>query len=471
MASDEFCMALDLEKKFPVLDRSTSDYNNLEAMNDKFMIKDRTFQKQYASIYFIRLLHLRPIVLERAKSRWASLPEKPEYVAKALDVPNDEVCYIIGTIYMDMALKPNVLKDLSEESSVVLPPTPEKYRTEKPVISLEDESGRVRLIGNQLDKEMLITGMVVGVLGREEPVSGAFEVIEVCYPGMPKQMPLPTNHDQKFVAVVSGLNIGSNAQSDLKVQMMLEYLSGELGSSMDQTNASSITRVIIAGNSLAPAVPKIEKGKKKQYGYDATSFDSQPLKHLDAALGELCMTTDIDLMPGRQDPVAMHLPQQPLRRFLFDTCKQYSSFHTVTNPHWCQIDGVKFLGTSGQNLDDIYKYLDDVDRLKMIEESLFWRHIAPSAPDTLWCHPFQNHDPFLLDECPHVYFIGNQQQFETNVVKGEDGQSVRVVLVPSFAETGTIVLVNVSTLECLSLSFSDDFIGSPSDRIDAMDES
>lgn len=34
-----------------------------------------------------------------------------------LDVENGKLCYIIGTIYMDMSLKPNVLEDLAREVS------------------------------------------------------------------------------------------------------------------------------------------------------------------------------------------------------------------------------------------------------------------------------------------------------------------------------------------------------------------
>ena len=43
-----------------------------------------------------------------------------------------------------------------------------------------------------------------------------------------------------------------------------------------------------------------------------------------------------------------------------------------------------------------------------MERSLQWRHLAPTAPDTLPCYPFCDTDPFVLGECPHVYFVGNQ---------------------------------------------------------------
>ncbi|CAO3590499.1 unnamed protein product [Absidia cylindrospora] len=469
--SEQFCTAPDFQQSYPKIKRHASDYDQVSDLQQTLIVKDNNFQKQYASIYFIRLRYLRPIVFEAAKIQWKSYPGNPSYVPKALDVQTGEVCFIIGTVYMDMELKPNVLKDFSAESNLTMPPTSDKYRSETNNVSLEDESGRVQLTGNKLNKEMLVTGMVIGALGKEDPASGAFEVFEVCYPGLPPQQPLTKEGSTgpKYLAILSGLNIGSKADVDLNIQLLTEYLSGELGSEKDQTDSASISRIVIAGNSISPPVVS-KSGKKKTYGYDATSYDATPMQQLDQVISELCMTADVDLMPGQQDPVGIHLPQQPLKRFLFDEAKKLTSFHAVTNPYWCKMDGTLILGTSGQNIDDIYKYLEGDDRLKMAEETLFWHHIAPSAPDTLWCHPFQNHDPFLLNECPHVYFIGNQPQFDSRLLEGPEKQKIRVVMVPSFAETGTIALVNLSTLECTSLQFDNVSLSPPADG-DAMDES
>jgi DNA polymerase delta subunit 2 len=55
-----------------------------------------------------------------------------------------------------------------------------------------------------------------------------------------------------------------------------------------------------------------------------------------------------------------------------------------------------------------------------------------------------------------VYFIGNQPQFDQDTLIGPDGQQVKVVLVPSFSETNTIVLVNVNTLECKTININVD---------------
>lgn len=45
--------------------------------------------------------------------------EKATFVERVLDVRQGELCWIVGTVYMEMALKPNVLDDISKEVSTV----------------------------------------------------------------------------------------------------------------------------------------------------------------------------------------------------------------------------------------------------------------------------------------------------------------------------------------------------------------
>jgi DNA polymerase delta subunit 2 len=58
-----------------------------------------------------------------------------------------------------------------------------------------------------------------------------------------------------------------------------------------------------------------------------------------------------------------------------------------------------------------------------------------------------------MTETPHVYFAGNQPAFAEKLVE-QDGVKARVILVPSFAKTSTIVLLNLRTLECEPVSFN-----------------
>lgn len=90
----------------------------------------------------------------------------------------------------------------------------------------------------------------------------------------------------------------------------------------------------------------------------------------------------------------------------------------VTNPHEFEVDGVTFLGTSGQNLEDIDRYSTETERLAMLERLLQWGHLVPTAPDTLTAYSFPDHDPFVIDAAPHILFAGNQPAFATRFVEG-----------------------------------------------------
>lgn len=65
----------------------------------------------------------------------------------------------------------------------------------------------------------------------------------------------------KYVALLSGLHIGADDQLDIKNQLLAEFLSGELGSTADEMSSASISRVILAGNSVTKATKEQDKAK------------------------------------------------------------------------------------------------------------------------------------------------------------------------------------------------------------------
>ena len=108
-----------------------------------------------------------------------------------------------------------------------------------------------------------------------------------------------------------------------------------------------------------------------------------------------------------------------LQRILFAAFYMRIRYCRVTNPHEFELDGVTFLGTSGQNIDDIYKYSDEESRLALLQRVLQWGHMVPTAPDTLTCYPLSDNDPFILQSAPHVFFVGNQPSYSSHVIKGK----------------------------------------------------
>ncbi|KAJ7386285.1 DNA polymerase delta subunit 2 [Desmophyllum pertusum] len=56
---------------------------------------------------------------------------------------------------------------------------------------------------------------------------------------------------------------------------------------------------------------------------------------------------------------------------------------------------IRVLGTAGQNVQDIYKVSTFEDHLEILEHTMRWSHIAPTAPDTLGCYPYYDKDPLF----------------------------------------------------------------------------
>lgn len=343
---------------------------------------------------------------------------------------------------------------------------------------LEDESGRLRVVGDSLNSHY-VTGCILAALGTEQ-ADGSFQVIATQYADLPRQPErweaensAPTagkkskakREKSGRLAFVSGLNITGTEDDDLALDLLMEYLTGEAAGLPDQTSASTISRLVVAGNSLSHATPILSredfntrKSAKKHYGYDASSYNASPVEKLDSLLSQILPTLPITLLPGETDPANVALPQQPLHPALFPLCRAYvnppaksneslEGLDFVTNPWDAVVEGWKILGTGGQTVDDLLKYVEDVESLEVMEMMLRWRSIAPTAPDTLWCYPFQEDDPLILKECPHIYFAGNREKFESRTIEGPDGQQVLLLGLPQFSETGQLVLVDMETLE------------------------
>lgn len=289
----------------------------------------------------------------------------------------------------------------------------------------------MRLIGSTLHDEMLVTGCIIGVLGTEN-ANGDFDLMDIKVPDLPPQPPrwsdsksaelqkkkrkldeekemsqssIPVSGSK--IALVSGLGIsGTSTAATLQTDLLLEYLLGESLSPNDQQSSSQISRLIIAGNSITTShagnshdtIGNARKagGGSRKYGYDSSAYNPAPMAHFDQFLADVLTTMPVTLIPGASDPANVSMPQQPIHSAMFPRARNYGAmpdttepgwFDAVTNPWEGEVDGWRVLGTGGQNIDDIFKYVESEDRLRMMEAMCRWRCCAPTAPDTL-CKSF-----------------------------------------------------------------------------------
>jgi len=69
-------------------------------------------------MYFLRLTKIKPAVEEIAAASFDGIvigDEPAKKVDRVLDVRQGELCWVAGTVYVDMPLKPNIMDDVAKD--------------------------------------------------------------------------------------------------------------------------------------------------------------------------------------------------------------------------------------------------------------------------------------------------------------------------------------------------------------------
>ncbi|KAG7193185.1 uncharacterized protein KQ657_000942 [Scheffersomyces spartinae] len=454
----------------------------------------RHYNHQFYYIYQARSRELRPRTEREALSKWGNGDKNIDGQTiikkeKILDITAGILCWVTGTIFREMKNKLDIVKDVVTGDDDVLPSIPAKYvgneeddDSEEGTYIIEDESGRAILNSDTLFREnLIVTGCYMGILGIEVE-SGVFEVMDIAYPTMAPQRPLPIaekeeEEKEEYIAIVSGLNIGH--EEDLKLDLLSQYLIGELGLNETRDKAKRIIRLLIVGDSIRPKTVDLRNKdylSSNNYGLkNVSTLDFPNLKKFDYFTNEILASIPITILPGPNDPSDICLPQQPMHRSFLKSNKQLvndiNALHLATNPTWLEFNGIRAIVSSGQNIQDIRRYIPlslDKDAqdysggnegfkgIDIMKYNIAWQNIVPTAPDTLFCYPFTEKDPFVLyDETPHVYIAGNQRRFDAAKVEIPNfAGNVKLVSVPRFSDLGTIVLMSTKTRDVEVVEFS-----------------
>ncbi|CAM9672360.1 unnamed protein product, partial [Phaeothamnion confervicola] len=422
-----------------------------ERRYQRFILKNKEFMQQFSHVYNRRLVQLHAAVRAAAAQRWGAGGggDGVPVVERIVQMREGERWVAVGTLFKAMRLKPCVLDEYKAERGLshatVIPYG--DFTSDDDALVLEDQSGRIALISAE-PTPSLCTGVVIAVCGVVQP-SGDFLVEDWCPAGIPPQPAMApataggaggVDGGDPLVLLASGLQAGG-VQDPLPMRMLMDFVAGYIGSADEVSLAARIARVVVCGENVAP--PNAEAAALLAGRGDGTGAAARhlspaqqrivaaPSAELDTELAQLSAAAPTDVMPGIGDPSNYTLPQQPFHPCLLPLSSRLSTFNAVTNPYEAVIGSRIFLGTSGQPLADIMNGKSAADAaadepwcLQLLEDMLHWRHLCPTAPDTLGCYPFVDDDPFVVEECPHVFFAGNQPCFATKAVRGAEGPQV-----------------------------------------------
>ncbi|KAL6425543.1 hypothetical protein ACFW04_009592 [Cataglyphis niger] len=382
-----------------------------------------------------------------------------------LVLENPEKSYIlIGILYKDQKLKPSLLRELSKELQLEAQPN-KNYASDDDKLFLEDETLRIRLVGNHVNIQEVVTGLVCAILGHELE-NGTFWVEDWCFPGY---CPKPCTSSGSLVEnakilLVSGLDFVNNTDQ-LSLDLLSEWITGMAGSINVQEEEAVVARVIIAGNTIRDSTKIYYKDIDHKGYHETKSYDQLKIKEditamhkLDTFLSNILHCCCVILMPGEFDPACNYsMPQQPFHPCTLQKSARFKSMYGATNPWVGNIGGRIIAGSCGGPIVDIMKItgLSQLSPLEWLERTLIWRHYAPTGPDTLSIHPFFKNDPFVIKECPDIYFAGNMDKYDTKLITADEGQMIRLICIPKFSESKTAVLVNLQDLTTQPISFGD----------------
>ena len=212
--------------------------------------------------------------------------------------------------------------------------------------------------------------------------------------------------------------------------LLTDWLGGRLSDDDDFTR--SIARCFCVGDVVC-LDPAAAKGRERTArALDNKNGDTEdkhtvlaPVRAADVRLARLASLLPTACLPGARDPTSFALPQQPLHPLLLPEANRYSTFTSLTNPAESTVGGRSLLAHAGQPVTDFLRsasyeqggaervmgdgakctqrHVDgDADDafLACLEDTLWWRHAAPTAPDTLPSYPFKDGDPFVMEDRP-----------------------------------------------------------------------
>lgn len=386
------------------------------------------FSKQYNSTYKLRIDILGKFITQNPiikDNKWPVLQLSSEKISNK--------CLIIGIFFIQSNLKYSILKNVPESDK----PPACNYIDDNTHYFIEDETGSLEIKFTEFCKKpyALVSGMVLGFVGFKNSMN-IFECTEIIYPIDLLASDLKSH---KNLLIISNPKINQKNVQSIKV--ITDYL---------YENASEILFIgdCTDSQNVFESIDCLRFIIENNYGI-------------------------INLVPGLNDPTSKMLPQLPFHELFFNKNINFEyqdlknlkesqsserSVNLLSNPSKSVICNKKTITINQELIFDMMRYIpnykineNDLLNSECVAEVLLQilklRYILPNAPDTLPCVPYQDKDPFIIDECDIIVTGGCDKP----LIKEYNGKII--ICVPDYSKTGIAILVNLGDNSIQNMCF------------------
>jgi len=268
------------------------------------------------------------------------------------------------------------------------------------IVEIEDYEDFVSVyIPKEVDS-VIVNDEVIGVVGKRK--NDLIIAKNVVRPEIPIERERRFSEEEKYVAFISDLHVGSKSFLNNKWQKFIEWINGKRGNERQRQVAKKIEYLVISGDDVEGV--GIYPGQEEDLEIEDIYIQYEELAK---KIGEISSEIKIIIQPGNHDAVRPALPQPAFEkeiRDLFD-----SNIIFVGNPCYFEIDGVIILSYHGQSIQDFATCIPNMSQnvpTKIMREMLRRRHMAPIYGGISSLAP-EKKDYLVIDIIPDIFVTGH----------------------------------------------------------------
>ncbi len=286
------------------------------------------------------------------------------------------------------------------------------------IVTLEDPTGKIKLIVNKAKKEIflnakdLVVDEVIGVFGTSK--DGVLFVENIVWPDVPINHELKKGPEEEYVIFLSDIHVGSTLFLKDEFNKFLRWISGEAGNEQQRSIAQKVKYIFIAGD-LVDGVG-IYPSQEEELEIKDIAGQYQQFANL---IRQIPVDKKIIICPGNHDVVHLAEPQPAFYQEFATDLFALPNVTLVTNPSLINVgkrddfEGFDVLMYHGYSFDYYVANVESIragggyHRADLIMKFLLKRrHLAPSFKSTPY-YPSHVEDPLLIKKIPDFFITGH----------------------------------------------------------------